>query len=350
MKNKINNEIIKRQSNLLSYIVKNHIKNGTPIGSLEIYDSKKFSVSAATIRNDMNFLEKKNLLRKSHVVGGRIPTTNGYKYFLNFCSQEKRIINKIKVKITKILNSRILNIDEILNKTCKIISDITNTVVIQKESNLYNEQIKKIELLNIDNNQVLIILITNNGKIFSNKFNIDSEKKRFSIIKCVKIFQDYLLNTRLGLLKDSIEILFNAVKDEFVDYELTMQRIINFILIKLQPENKIFGLQNLINTKEISDNYKKLRKVINFLENKSIFDILYKKRNLSKKDSKKNNIKVTFGKDVDSGLDDFATITGNYKTIHGNIGNIAFFGTKRLEYKKLTTILKWFIGEFEGKY
>nr|HPO06180.1 hypothetical protein [Candidatus Gracilibacteria bacterium] len=59
------------------------ISTAKPIGSNELKKNEQMEVSAATIRNEMAELEKEGLLTHPHTSAGRIPTVEGYRYFVD---------------------------------------------------------------------------------------------------------------------------------------------------------------------------------------------------------------------------------------------------------------------------
>ena len=75
--------ITKRQAQILAAIVKEHSKTNQPVGSLELSQHYNFQVSPATIRNEMQVLEKALLIEQPHTSAGRVPTDRGYRFFVN---------------------------------------------------------------------------------------------------------------------------------------------------------------------------------------------------------------------------------------------------------------------------
>ncbi|HLG25907.1 MAG TPA: DeoR family transcriptional regulator [Candidatus Gracilibacteria bacterium] len=71
-----------RKQEVLKAIVKHFINTAEPVGSQTILVSYKFSVSPATIRNDMAALEKEGLIYQPHTSAGRVPTDTGYRLFV----------------------------------------------------------------------------------------------------------------------------------------------------------------------------------------------------------------------------------------------------------------------------
>ena len=72
-----------RKNSILKAIVKHFIETAEPVGSKTIMLSYHFSVSPATIRNDMASLEKEGLIFQPHTSAGRIPTDSGYRLYID---------------------------------------------------------------------------------------------------------------------------------------------------------------------------------------------------------------------------------------------------------------------------
>lgn len=76
----MNKEITKRQEDILYSVVKKYVKTAEPVGSSDL--SYEFNLSSATIRNELNSLEKGGFLDQPHVSSGRIPTELAYKLYI----------------------------------------------------------------------------------------------------------------------------------------------------------------------------------------------------------------------------------------------------------------------------
>lgn len=72
-----------RKNRILQAIVKHFVETAHPVGSHTILISYKFDVSPATIRNDMAALEHEGMIYQPHTSAGRIPTSRGYREFVD---------------------------------------------------------------------------------------------------------------------------------------------------------------------------------------------------------------------------------------------------------------------------
>lgn len=71
-----------RPKEIFVIVVGEFIKTAKPVGSEFLAENYDLDVSSATIRNDLAFLEGLGFLNKPHTSGGRIPTANGWHYFM----------------------------------------------------------------------------------------------------------------------------------------------------------------------------------------------------------------------------------------------------------------------------
>ena len=83
-----------RQESILKFIVENYIKTAEPVGSKFLAESSGFNVSPATIRNDMVVLEQEGFIRAPHTSAGRVPTEQGYEFYLASIRKMRRTSSK----------------------------------------------------------------------------------------------------------------------------------------------------------------------------------------------------------------------------------------------------------------
>lgn len=71
-----------RQRQVLSALVELYTKTAIPVGSQALLEHFQFPVSSATLRNDMVELETEGYLYQPHTSAGRIPTDQGYRFYV----------------------------------------------------------------------------------------------------------------------------------------------------------------------------------------------------------------------------------------------------------------------------
>src|SRR5207237_4064272 len=72
-----------RTRHLLKTLVERYIADGEPVGSRALSRQSGLDLSPATIRNVMADLEEMGFIASPHTSAGRIPTTRGYRFFVD---------------------------------------------------------------------------------------------------------------------------------------------------------------------------------------------------------------------------------------------------------------------------
>ena len=93
-----------RKKRLLKLTVENHIKDGSPVGSTFLVDSGDLDVSGATVRNEMRELEEGGLVAQPHTSAGRIPTEQGYRYYVKHMMKPEQIKSDKQEEFEKLIS------------------------------------------------------------------------------------------------------------------------------------------------------------------------------------------------------------------------------------------------------
>lgn len=83
-----------RQKQLLKLVIENYIATAEPIGSRFLVEKAGLDWSEATVRNELRTLEAEGFLTHPHTSAGRIPTVEGYRFYLLNLNLEEAKANK----------------------------------------------------------------------------------------------------------------------------------------------------------------------------------------------------------------------------------------------------------------
>ena len=114
-----------RKDAVLGIVVNEYIKTVNPVSSGLIVQDYPLDVSSATIRNILAELEEEGYLTHPHTSAGRIPTEQGYRYYVDYLMHEIRLLEEEKYRINKEYHREVRGLEKILEKTSEVISDIT---------------------------------------------------------------------------------------------------------------------------------------------------------------------------------------------------------------------------------
>lgn len=156
--------IPERSLEVLRAIVQDFIYSSQPVGSKSLLDRHPFGVSAATIRNDMALLEEEELIVAPHTSSGRVPTEKGYRLFVDKLSDLKPLTVAEKSAIEEFLSGA-NDLDDIVERTSRQLAHLTNSLALVQYPSLGKSKIRHIELIPLPGSKVLMMLITDSGRI-----------------------------------------------------------------------------------------------------------------------------------------------------------------------------------------
>ena len=135
-----------RRKSVLNAAISRHIKNALPVASDDI--AEEFDVSSATIRNIFSELDESGYLKHPYTSGGRIPTDKGYRYYVDFLIQQMDLLDEEKQRILKDCRRKIRRLDDALENTSEVISEITHYAGIvsflQRQDKIFYKGISRI--------------------------------------------------------------------------------------------------------------------------------------------------------------------------------------------------------------
>lgn len=115
---------------LLSQIMKEYIKTARPIGSLKIGDKLNFSVSPATIRNQMAQLEKEGYVYQPHTSAGRIPTEKGWHFYLKNFIRKKELSKREHKILLRIRRKYYRKRERMVKEIAKTLASLARELVV----------------------------------------------------------------------------------------------------------------------------------------------------------------------------------------------------------------------------
>ena len=115
-----------RKNLILGIVVNEYIRAVNPISSAFIVQEYSLDLSPATIRNILAELEEEEYLTHPHTSAGRVPTENGYRYYVDYLMNEIQLLEEEKKRIKGEYERQIHNLEGILEKTSQAISDLTH--------------------------------------------------------------------------------------------------------------------------------------------------------------------------------------------------------------------------------
>ncbi len=115
-----------RKREILLAAIELYLNSATPVSSDILCRVKKMDISTATVRNVLSELEEIGFLAHPHTSAGRVPTDEGYRFYLNVLMKKKSLKEAEASFIDKIYDLKVRELDGLLTETSRIMSDFTH--------------------------------------------------------------------------------------------------------------------------------------------------------------------------------------------------------------------------------
>ncbi len=320
-----------RKYEILNAIIKDYIHTAEPVGSRTLEKKYNLGISSATIRNEMADLEDMGYLMQPHASSGRIPTQKAYRFYVDKYMQVFDLPKDVSQGVRSQFEQYLGELEAAVEKTAEILNKLTNYTSLVTAPNIAEVNIKDVHLIPIENERILIVVITVQGMVKSAELKLDIIPTASQLEK-VGNFLSYCKEIRTEYSVGS----FTSGYDALVGHEKKiLSQIVPAIgmLINTNNETKIYsnGMTEILNHPEFQDTAKA----------KQILDTLYKQELIGMLlTSTRDDYDVRIGSETEvSELEDCSLITATYKFNGMPIGTVGLIGPTRMDYDKCVSAL-----------
>lgn len=332
--------ITNRQKEMLRVIVEEYIQTAKPVSSNHI--CKKMKCSSATIRNEMSRLEELHLLEKNHFASGRIPSEEGYKYYVENLMKPKDMTGEDMLKLQTIFKNNSLDLNDTIKKSIEIVSEITNYTAVVLGSTSKENRLKKVEVIPLEENKILSIVITDKGVVQHKTLYLPDKVSNEEVKKTVELINKLVVGTPINEVSEKLEyevkpiirdyvnqykVLYNTFYDAFHEFTTNQNSNVHFE-----------GRTNMLKQPEFNS-IDKVKEILTKFEDVN---------SISKMQEEENGINIYIGSDSELSSD-VSVIKTKYN-IDGEEGTIAIIGPKRMEYDRVVTMLDYIKNNLGGEH
>lgn len=323
----------RRRELILKYTVELFIKTAQPVGSKSLLENYNLDYSSATIRAEMNALEQAGFLEKPHTSAGRVPSKLGYEFYVANL-RERVVSDNIRQQIQTIVEERTKSVEEIINQTCEILSQMTNLVSVSLGPKTNGEVLKSMHIVPLDESSATAIFVTNQGYVEHKTFIIPPNSSIAEITKVTQIFNERLVGTKISEVSAKMDLLRPLLKEYVVEQEVLANAFTEAFIRYARDRLSLYGKESLLEQPEFINDSEKLRKLI------AILDDPQKLRQLISGDDELN---VNIG-DRD---EDLSLVSTNIQLPGDQVRQIVLVGPKRMDYNSVLWALEYVTDELE---
>jgi heat-inducible transcriptional repressor len=159
------NDLTERQRFLLTLVVREYIESAQPVGSNHLVAHYKLEMSPATVRNEMAALTESGYLRQPHTSAGRIPTEEGYRYFVTHVVYQADLPEPARQTISHQFYQARQDVEQWMPLAASILAHHSRAASLVTAPHAERSRYKHVELISTQGRQVLMVLVLGGGEV-----------------------------------------------------------------------------------------------------------------------------------------------------------------------------------------
>lgn len=325
-----------RKHDILCSAIDDYIKDACPITSGNVKEKQIIRLSTATLRHELSSLEEMGYLKQVHTSGGRVPTPEGYRYYVNYLMQTISVDKKGLQEVREKLSARTNSLSQVVAEIAKIISRATNyptAILVNGYDKLIVEGINVVPLIE---KEALVLIQTNSGYLNNTIKDVDNKK---TCEDASKYLTKLFTGKTIGFLVENIDLIKEGIQKQIQNFSSIVDSIIDNL--KKMAKKPPFDVRHEFSSNlALTSNAQDMQKMLALLSNEQ-------KLASTLESCEQGELFVEIDKD-DKNLAGLAVVRAPLVVDGQKVASIGVFGPQRMNYTAITSALKLVVEELKG--
>ncbi len=326
--------LTERRAKLLSLIIGEYVDTAMPVGSDAIVRKHELPFSSATIRNEMARLEEEGYISHPHTSAGRVPSDQGYRYYVEALMQERDLPWETKQTIRHQFHQAGREEDEWIHLSAAVLARAVENAAVVTLPRTPESRLRRLELVGIQDTAALLVLVLQQARI----------KQQ------VLIFPEAVEQDRLTSIANHLNEAFGGRSSgeiarseaQLTQLEWHVANAVREIMAASDSggydEAYLEGVRNVLQKPEFGTS----DKMLNLLE-------VLEQRNLTKlipfREISADGVTVMIGAENEEDvMRDYSIVVSPYGTPGGITGAMAVVGPTRMHYSETISTVRFIAG------
>jgi heat-inducible transcriptional repressor len=317
---------------LLKTLVEHYISDGQPMGSNALLQHSGLGLSPATIRNVMSDLEAHGFVASPHTSAGRIPTQQGYRFFVDTLLN----VQPLETQQIEQLESTLKSVDqqEVIATAADMLSSLTQfagMILIPKRKALV---FKHLEFMPLSEKRILVIIVATDGSVQNRIILSDTPYSQSELTEASNYFNTHYAGQTFESARQKLHADLKKMQTDISDLMAAALESEATPKGKDKEDVIIAGERNLLNVDELATNVTTLRKLFDVFERRtSLMQLLDNSQ-------KAEGVQIFIGGESGySPLDECSMVTSPYEVDGQVVGTLGVIGPTRMAYERVIPIV-----------
>jgi len=325
-----------RAESVLKNLVETYIQQGQPIGSRTLSKLPALGVSSATVRNVMSDLEELGLIIAPHTSAGRIPTSQGYRLFVDSMVRSTTMTRQAIDRLSEGFSQE-TDPEALLAHASEVLSELTNFAGVVLLPNKSVTRFHQLEFMPLSESRILAILVTEDGRVQNRVLPVTQNYKESELIEAANFFNHRYKGTTLEEVRHKLISDMQEDNDAMhrLNHEamLAASKVINEEDDAHDQDVVLSGEQQLLNVPDLCQ-IETLQKLFDaFKTKRDLLDLL-------DRSMKADGISVFIGEESGySSLGECSVVASPYEVEGKSIGTLGVIGPTRMAYNDIISVV-----------
>lgn len=329
--------LTERQRLILALIIHTYVETAQPVGSKALIERYKLDTSSATIRNDMVELTEAGYLRQPYTSAGRVPTEDGYRYFVRQLMGQTELPVNTRRTITHQFYQAGRDVNRWMRLAASVLAHQSQGASLVTSPRPESARFKHLSLISTHGRQVLMVMVWSGGQVRQQMLTLAEPVSQEQLTAAAS----HINQLCTGLDVDGIASLSGQ-------FDALEQDIIKLIREELDRMKQVVsgevyrdGLTNVLAEPEFAES-ESARKALRVLEERSMLEDLLSRTVLT---SGMDDVQVLIGGEGTwEDLRDCSMVLARYGAPGLVTGALGVLGPTRMAYGRTVSTVRFVSG------
>jgi heat-inducible transcriptional repressor len=331
------NELSERQKVILTLVIHEYIQSATPVGSQTLVNRYKLDMSPATVRTELAALTERGYLRQPHTSAGRVPTEEGYRYFVSRLIRASDLPDTTRRTISHQFYQMRHDVEQWVRLAASVLAHQSRAASLVTPPHPEKARLKHLELISTRGRQVLMVLVLVGGEIRQQLLTLDEPVNQEQLSQCAdrltQVFQS--ADSEAARARKAQLGGLDAAVAEYVIAELVEADA------AVSGEVYLDGLTNVLAEPEFTGS-EDARRALRILEERSLLQDLISRTALS---TTQGGVQVLIGGEGTwDELRQWSLVVGSYGLPGLATGSLGVLGPMRMSYGRAISTIRFLSG------
>jgi heat-inducible transcriptional repressor len=331
------NGLTERQKLILALIIHTYVETAQPVGSKALIDRYKLDTSSATIRNDMVELTDAGYLRQPYTSAGRVPTEEGYRYFVRQLMGQTELPMNTRRTIAHQFYQAGRDVNRWMRLAASVLAHQSQGASLVTSPRPESARFKHLSLISTHGRQVLMVMVWSGGQV---------RQQMLTLAEPVSQEQLSTAAEHINMVCESLDS--DAISTLTGQFDALEQDVIKLIREELERMKQVVsgevyrdGLTNVLSEPEFAES-ETARKALRVLEERSMLEDLLSRTVLT---SGMDEVQVLIGGEGTwEDLRDCSMVLARYGAPGLVTGALGVLGPTRMAYGRTVSAVRFVSG------